>query len=242
MDSSLPALQAVVFDCDGVLVDTEPLHYRAFQEVLGPIGLGHGYERYVREFIGFDDRDAFIHAFGEAGRELDSAKLEELVRAKESFLQKIVARGVPTFPGVVECVRDIAASATPLAIASGALRREVLSFVHSLGLDGLFSVVVAADEVKKSKPDPETYLVALERLREKPGLDRLDAGSCIAIEDTPAGIASARAAGFFVIGITNSFAKDELLQAQVVIESLSGMNFTGMRELLTARRTTVEAH
>ena len=65
-----PELQAVIFDCDGVLVDTEPLHYRAFQKVLVPLGLGHDFERYLEHFVGFDDRDAFIHAFKEAGLEL----------------------------------------------------------------------------------------------------------------------------------------------------------------------------
>ena len=67
-----PELQAVIFDCDGILVDTEPLHYRAFQKVLVPLGLGHDFERYLEHFVGFDDRDAFIHAFKEGGLQLDA--------------------------------------------------------------------------------------------------------------------------------------------------------------------------
>jgi beta-phosphoglucomutase len=232
---SSSTLQAVIFDCDGVLVDTEPLHYRAFQEVLAPLGLAHSYAHYLEHFIGFDDRDAFLHAFKEAGRALGPEGLARLTAAKEQALEKIVLEGVPTFPGVVELVRDLASHGTPLAIASGALRHEVYAFVASLGLDGLFSVVVAADEVKRSKPDPETYLAALNRLREMPGNGALGAGSCIAVEDTPAGIASARGAGLFVVGVTNSFPKEDLGGADLVVESLAGMTHGAMAGLLARR-------
>ncbi len=225
-------LQAVIFDCDGVLVDTEPLHYRAFQTVLGPLGLGHSYEHYLEYYIGFDDRDAFLEAFREAGRALDGDALTHLIHAKEKVLHGMIKVGIPSFPGVVALVRDLAAHRVPLAVASGALRREVEAFVHGLGLTGHFPVIVAADDVQRSKPDPETYVKALDRLRLDFSQDALDPDSCLAIEDTPAGIQAAKGAGLFVIGVTNSFPADQLKGADHVVASLAELGFSTLAQLI----------
>ncbi len=227
-------LQGVIFDCDGVLVDTEPLHYEAFQEVLVPLGLGHDYGRYLEHFVGFDDRDAFVHAFSEAGRQLGADSLAGLIRAKSAALARLIGQGTPSFPGVVELVKELKDRGIPLAVASGALGHEVGAFLSSLGLKGIFRVIVGADDVEKSKPDPQTYLLALERLRGVYG--PIEAHNCIAIEDTPAGIKSAKTAGMRVIGITNSFPAGELAGADKVIGSLSDLNFHAMVRMLEMRR------
>jgi beta-phosphoglucomutase len=229
-------LQAVIFDCDGVLVDTEPLHYEAFQKVLRPLGLGHDYTRYLEHFVGFDDRDAFLHAFEEAGRQLSPGALDSLIAAKSTALGELIARGTPTFPGVVALVESLRDSGVALAVASGALRREVDAFLASLGLNGAFRVIVAADDVKKSKPDPETYRLAIERLRPAFDTTPLDPLNCLALEDTPAGIRSAQSAGLAVIAVTNSFPATELTGANKVIGSLAELDLHVMVELLTARR------
>lgn len=231
-----PELEAVIFDCDGVLVDTEPLHYRAFQEVLVPLGLGHDFNNYLERFVGFDDRDAFIHAFKEAGRELAPAALERLMEAKAGALKDLIMQGVPTFSGVVELVNELMDRCVPMAVASGALRHEVEAFIESLGLSGAFQVIVAADEVKKSKPDPETYLLAMERLKQALGSKPFVPLNCVAIEDTRAGIHSAGSAGLVVIAVTNSFPPAELSEADIVISSLSELSFHGILKLLEQRR------
>ncbi|MGC9194137.1 MAG: HAD family hydrolase [Syntrophobacteraceae bacterium] len=227
-------LQAVIFDCDGVLVDTEPLHYAAFQEVLVPLGLGHDYARYLKHFVGFDDRDAFVHAFSETGRQLSADSLVRLIQAKSAALARLIGQGTPSFPGVVELVKELKDRGIPLAVASGALRHEVEAFLSSLGLQGIFRVIAGADDVEKSKPAPQTYLLALERLRDFYG--PIDARNCIAIEDTPAGIQSAKTAGMRVVGITNSFPASDLAGADKVIGSLSDLNFQAMVRLLETRR------
>lgn len=221
--TSRSPLNAVIFDCDGVLVDTEPLHYQAFQKVLTPLGLAHTYAHYLERYIGFDDRDAFLEAFREGGRSLDEKTLTQLIRAKEQVLQTIIAKGISSFPGVVTLVRELAAHGIPLAVASGALRREVDTFIGGLGLTGLFSVIVAADDVEKSKPDPETYLKVIERLSRLCLLKASGARRCVAIEDTPAGIQAAKGAGLYVVGVTNSFPADQLDAADQVVESLEAV-------------------
>jgi beta-phosphoglucomutase len=225
-------MKAVIFDCDGVLVDSEPLHYRAFQTVLGPLGLEHSYEHYLEHYIGFDDRDAFLEAFREAGRVLDGEALTHLIRAKEKVLHGMINLGIPSFPGVVTLMRDLGAHRVPLAVASGALRREVEAFVHGLGLTGYFSVIVAADDVQRSKPDPETYLKALDLLRASLGEEVLDPGSCLAIEDTPAGIQSAKGAGLCVVGVTNSFPADQLDGADRIVATLEELSFSTLAQLI----------
>ncbi len=227
-------LQAVIFDCDGILVDTEPLHYRAFQKVLVPFGLGHDFSHYLKHFVGFDDRDAFIHAFEEAGIELGAATLERLIEAKSAVLRELIEQGVPSFPGVVELVRELMDRGIPMAVASGALRREVEAFMASLGLQKAFRAIVAADDVKKSKPDPETYLLAIDRL----GLARgaQEPLNCVAVEDTPAGISSAKSAALLVIAVTNSFSENELREADKIVRSLSDLSFPDIVDMLRQRR------
>lgn len=232
------SLRAVIFDCDGILVDTEPLHYRAFQKILAPLGLAHDFQHYMEHFIGFDDRDAFLHAFKEGGRHLDALTLESLINAKAKALQEEIEQGVRTFPGVVELVRELWGRGTPMAVASGALRHEVHAFVKSLGLNGAFCAVVAADDVKKSKPDPETYILALERLRRAMGWGEPDAANCIAFEDTPAGIESAKSAGLYVVGVTNSFEEKELRAADHIVGSLAGLDYSELSRLLERGRNS----
>lgn len=231
MSSSLP-LCAVIFDCDGVLVDTEPLHYEAFQEVLRPLGLGFDYEHYLERYIGFDDRDAFLEAFREAGRNLDSAELQRHMAAKAGALLTIASRGISSFPGVVELVRELVNHGVPLAVASGALRHEVEAFTEALGILDAFSVIVGADDVLRSKPDPETYLTAVARLGAHLEMSELNPRSCIAIEDTPAGILSAKQAGLYVIGVTHSYPASGLNEADKVVESLTQLDFPGLMQLL----------
>ncbi len=230
--TSDPDLQAVIFDCDGVLVNTEPMHYSAFQEVLTPLGLGHDFQTYLEHFVGFDDRDAFIYAFREAGLDLAPMNLDRLIEAKALALRDLIGQGVPSFPGVVELVKELMDRGVLMAVASGALRHEIDAFMASLGLNGVFHAIVAADDVKKSKPDPETYLVAIERLRQIQGWRPFEVMNCIAIEDTRAGIRSAKSAGLLVIAVTNSFSVPELTEADKVIESLSELSFAEMLNLL----------
>ena len=159
-------LKAVIFDFDGVLADSEPLHYQAFQEVLVPLGLGHSYDRYLEHFIGFDDRDAFREVFREANLSLDEAALAGLIQAKSAAFKTIVAKGVRPFPGAVSLVADLVRNDVPLAIASGALKDEIRLILMALRLESAFSIIVAADDVKRSKPDPESYQLVYERLQD----------------------------------------------------------------------------
>ena len=222
-------LDAVIFDFDGIIVDTEPLHYKAFQEMLVPLGLGYSWEEYLERYLGFDDRDAFREAFRMAGRALAAEELKSLMDGKAQAFLRIISGEVPPYPGVVELIRSISGS-LPLALCSGALRGDIDPILAQLGLTGAFDTLVTADEVTASKPDPESYRLAVQRLQELyPG--RIDPARSLAIEDTPAGILSATGAGLRVLAVTNSYPEERLTGACRVVASLAGIDLEALRLL-----------
>ncbi len=211
--------EAVIFDFDGVVVDTEPLHYAAFQRTLEPLGMHFSWQEYVETYIGFDDRDAFRHAFSAKGKVLDRDNLHGLIEQKAAFFNEVIRSGVSSYPGVVDLIIHLHRNNIPLAICSGALRSDIDPILGMLGITDYFDVIVTADDVAASKPDPECYELAFQRLLSS-GRHSFTKETTMAIEDTPAGISSARSAGLQVCAITNSYPADRLGQANFVIESL----------------------
>jgi len=211
---------AVIFDFDGVIVDTEPLHFEAFRKVLEPLGLGFPWTEYVETYMGFDDRDAFREAFRSRGRALDDVRLAQLVDAKSLVFQDIIRDGVKAYPGAVPLIRSLHASGMPLAICSGALRSDIAPILAHLGVAPCFPHVVTADDVRKSKPDPACYTLAYQRLSLANPARVATPSNCLAIEDTPAGIRAAKRAGLRVLAVTNSYGGEELAGADSVIGSL----------------------
>ena len=221
-------LKAVVFDFDGVIVDTEPLHYKAFQEALAPRGLGYGWQEYVDHYIGFDDRDAFREVHRLNARPLDDADLARLIEEKAAAFQVIITQGVEPYPGVVKLVREMPAP-LPLAICSGALAADILPILATLELSDSFDLMVTADDVSVSKPDPQSYRLAVSRLAQLFPEKGITPAHCLAIEDTPAGIASATGAGLSVLAVTNSYPAERLEQARKVVSSLQGISLATLQ-------------
>ena len=220
---SLPMPEAVLFDFDGILVDTEPMHHRAFNEVLDPLGMAFPWKEYVETYMGFDDRDAFREAFRAKGIDLDDTNLAKLVAAKsEAFLRGLRA-GVTAYPGAVPLIETLSAAGTPLALCSGALRADIDPILAQLGVARRFGVIVSADDVRRSKPDPESYALAFRRLAETYSSSLTVPGKSVAVEDTPAGIRSAKSAGLRVLAVTNSYGTGELAEADWIVESLENV-------------------
>ena len=211
--------EAVIFDFDGVIVDTEPLHYAAFQRLLEPLGLGFSWEQYVETYMGFDDRDAFIEAFKGHGSGLTTTELQDLIERKAIQFQEIIGDGISAYPGVVNLIRSIHESKTPLAICSGALRSDIDPILGTLGIGDCFDVIITAEDVARSKPDPECYRMAYARLNAFHSLN-IPAQQVLAIEDTPAGIAAAQGAGLQVLAVTNSYPAGQLTQANAITATL----------------------
>ena len=224
---SLPRPEAVLFDFDGILVDSEPMHHRAFTEVLNPLGMEFPWKEYVEIYMGFDDRDAFREAFRAKGIDLDDANLAKLVAAKSEAFLRGLRDGVTVYPGAVSLIESLRATGRPLALCSGALRSDIDPILAQLGVARCFDVIVSADDVRKSKPDPESYTIAFARLSERYTTLLSVPGKSVAVEDTPAGIRSAKGAGLRVLAVTNSYGAGELAEADWIVESLESVRFEG---------------
>jgi len=213
--------EAVIFDFDGVIVDTEPIHYRSFQKILEPLGLSYSWQDYIKKYMGFDDRDAFREVFKTKSLELSQITLQELIDKKAKIFEHIIHEGVQPYPGVIELITELSKTGVPLAICSGALRSDILPILDQLQIFSLFNHIITADDVAQSKPDPASYLRAKEKLIST-FPDKINRQSTIyAIEDTPAGIQSAKGAGLIVIAVTNSYGFESLTQADMTVTSLS---------------------
>ena len=223
------ALQAVIFDFDGVIADSEPLHFRAFQQALAEDGLELSPKQYYARYLGYDDIGMF-QAFGEdRGLPMESARVTELVARKGAKLQAMLTAGSVLFPGAVEFVRA-AARAVPIAIASGALRHEIDEVIAAAGVSDLFSAIVASGDTPESKPSPAPYRLAFERLRDAAGI-ALDPRRCVAIEDSRWGLESARGAGLRCVGVTNSYPAAELTGAELVVNGLQSLTLDALDRL-----------
>jgi HAD superfamily hydrolase (TIGR01509 family) len=216
-------LEAIVFDFDGVLVDSEPLHFRAFQELAGPLGVSLDYSRYLQTYIGFDDRDALRHMLTGRAEPLDETmeqRVAALCQQKQQVFERLLAEGAAALPGAFELARA-SAGRWPIAIASGATAGEIAQMLQTVGQGEAFDVIVSADDVARSKPDPQSYALAVERLKREKGRPGLTPGACLAIEDTETGLASARAAGLWTLGVTTTREADQLAEADRVVSSLT---------------------
>jgi beta-phosphoglucomutase len=224
-------MKAVVFDFDGIIVDSEPLHYRAFQRVLEPLGAGYSWQEYVERYLGFDDRDAFREAFRVNRLPLDDETLAGMIAAKAALFHDVAAEGVVPYPGVVELVRALAGT-VPLAICSGALRSDIEPVLRMISLADAFDCMVTAEDVPTSKPDPASYLLAVRCLQQHFPDAGITAGQTVAIEDTPAGIHSAKGAGLQVLAVSNSYPPAALAAADRVVAALSGLTVEELRHLV----------
>ncbi|WP_372798585.1 HAD family hydrolase [Pontiella sp.] len=219
-------LSAVIFDFDGIIVDSEPMHFRAFNEVLNPIDIEISWEDYCEIYIGFDDRDAFREAFGRNKRKFTEKEMKRLIAEKADIFQKYIREDeVTPLPGAVELIKSIPVR-LPVALCSGALREDIDPIIRKLGIERCFSQIVTAEDTPKSKPDPAPYRLTCEKL----GVE--DPSTVVAIEDTPAGIMSAKGAGLKVLAVTNSYDRDYLMEADAVTDSLEKVSRPQLENLI----------
>lgn len=213
-------IRAVVFDFDGVIANSEPLHFRAFHDVLAGEGIVLTETAYYSRYLGFDDAGAFRAIAADQQVEADDARVAAWVVRKARRLEALEAHTSVLFPGAREAIERLAAWG-PIAIASGALRAEIERVLEREGLRAHFTVLVAAEDTPRSKPDPAPYVKAVAGLAGV--MPALTPRQCVAIEDSRWGLESARAAGLRTIGITTSYTADELPGAELVIDHLDAM-------------------
>ena len=211
----------VVFDFDGVIADSEPLHLRAVQAALAGHGVDLAASDYYDRYLGFDDADVFRAVWRDQGWPLDEDALAGLIRVKGERFEALSGRGAALFPGAADCIRRVAA-AVPVAIASGALAPEIEAVLDAAGLRHHFRAVVASGDTPRSKPAPDPYLRAVELLRPHVAAAGLDpAGRVVAVEDSMWGIESALAAGLRCVGVAQTYPASRLGTAHIVVPTIA---------------------
>jgi HAD superfamily hydrolase (TIGR01509 family) len=201
-------MKAVIFDMDGVIVDSEPRHEQAFLQVLNEIGYGGNHGVRVADFIGRSDHELWLDFLS---RHKPVQTLEELLGMKRRVVLEIIRREQPVFDGLRELVEKIA-TIYKLAVASGSERAVVQEVLALPGLQQFFPVAVSRADVSHGKPAPDIFLKAAELLNVLPK-------ECWVIEDSKPGIAAGLAAGMRVIAITNTYSEDELRDATYVVRT-----------------------
>ncbi len=205
--------RGVIFDLDGVLIDSEPIHCRAFQDVLAGCGVALTEREYFERYLVYSDREV-LERLLPAGQPLEAA-----VAAKERRYLDLLAAGIPAFPDGLALLAK--SDGWQVGLATGSTRRETELVLGTLGIRQRFACIVAREDYGKGKPDPEPYLRVAQALQLSPG-------RCVVIEDTPGGIRAARAAGMIAVAVTHSCPKERLDEADLVVEDLAAVDLDGL--------------
>jgi beta-phosphoglucomutase len=200
---------AVIFDFDGVIVDSEPLHEWAILETVRPRGWSFKHEQFVAQIVGRGDENAFRRIAEWNGTELPNDELPRLLERKWTYMREgIESRRFTIQPGAIDTIRA-AKRRGPIGVCSGSVRATVVPMLEAIGVRELLSTVVCGDDNVRMKPAPDGYLEAAANIGVAPE-------HCMAIEDTPTGVAAARAAGMYVIGVGHTLSLTALGEAHAV--------------------------
>ena len=212
----------VIFDMDGVLADTGPIHYESWKKMCQEIGVSF-------------NKELFNETFGQTSPEItrrllganaDQAEVKKRASLKEKYYRGMVRDELKPLPGVIQLIKELHENGFKLAVGSSGPPENVKLLVDALALKRFFSELISAADVKNGKPDPEVFLTAARRLGIEPK-------RCLVIEDAPVGIQAAKSAQMKCIALTTTHPREELIEADHIAENLSEINVNDIRELLS---------
>lgn len=200
-------LKAVLFDFNGVIINDEPIHERLLEQILIDENLRAKPGEYREICLGRSDRACLSELLSRRGRVVTEAYLTQLMSRKAQAYREELAKleKLPIFPAVEDLIYKLRVARVKIGLVTGALRSEVELVLNRTNLAQYFSAIVAGDDITASKPEPEGYLLGVQRLAEQFPELNLQPSECLAIEDTPAGIQAAKRAGMQVVGVANSY-------------------------------------
>ncbi|MEQ8997333.1 MAG: HAD family phosphatase [Coleofasciculus sp. B1-GNL1-01] len=201
------SLKAVLFDFNGVIINDESIHQQLIEDILLGENLRPSAADYWEDCLGRSDRACLKVLLEKRGRVLSEEELTRLITKKANAYRRQLKTlsKLPIYPGVEDLIYKIRVAQLPMGVVSGALRSEVELVLDRAELLQYFPVIVAGDDIKVSKPEPDGYLLAVERLNQQFPQLNAKSSDCLAIEDTPAGIEAAKRAGMQVVGVANTY-------------------------------------
>jgi len=217
-------ITAVIFDLDGVLIDSAEPHAEAWRRLADELGVSVDPAQFLATF-GRQNRDIVPLLFG---ADLKPDRIRELGERKEAIYRDLARGRVKQVQGAVGLVRDCRRNGLRLAVGSSAPRENIDLALGEMGLTEEFQAIVHAGDVSRGKPDPQVFLVAAERLAVSPA-------ECAVIEDAPSGLTAARAAGMTAIGVTTAHAADRLADAHHVVDSLCRLDARAIQAIHAER-------
>ena len=223
-------LEAVIFDFDGVLVDSEKLHYQAFNRTLTKFNYQLSIRDYYDKFLGLSDLELLQVVNKEGKLSLSNQQFEKLLGDKANLFKEMAATEAGIIEGVPQFLKMLADNKVPIAICSGALLHEIEMILKGAGLREFFEVIVSAEQVKRGKPDPEGFSLALKLLNKKLHKSTR-AENCVVIEDSHWGLEAAKAAGMRAVAITNTYAAEHLKPADKVVVHLNDLSLAELNSM-----------
>jgi beta-phosphoglucomutase family hydrolase len=204
--------KGVIWDLDGVIVDTASFHFEAWKKTLKEMGLPFSQEKFALIF-GRRNRDILMEV---VGRPLSTEEMERISARKESLFREALKGKVRPLPGVLFWLEELKRRGCWQALATSAPRENMEMMVGCLGIEGFFDEIVLADKVSAGKPEPEIFLLAAKALELSPAC-------CIVIEDAVAGVKGAKRAGMRCIAVATSHPRTALAEADMVVDSLNDL-------------------
>ena len=223
-------LKAVIFDFDGVITDSEVLHLRAFNRSLTRYGVELTTKDYYQNYLGFSDFDCYKMLITQGLLKIDEQQIGDIIKEKSQIFEELTKTEGRTIEGVHEFLKMLEQNQIPMAICSGSLLVEIELMLDEARLRHFFTAIVSAEQVKKGKPHPEGFLLALRKLNDH-CQPPIAANECIVIEDSHWGLQAAEEAGMHTIAVTNSYDAEQLSQAEKVVARLNELSMADLRQL-----------
>lgn len=223
-------LKAVVLDFDGVIADSEMLHFRCFNEVLAGFSVKIATKDYYKDYLGLTDVDVFGLVVDKGLLKLTDQQIENLAEQKNEIFKKLAKTEAGIIPGVRNFLQMLEQNNIPIAICSGALLAEIELILEAAQLRCFFEVIVSAEQVKRGKPQPDGPLLTLQKLNEK-NRNSITAGQCVMVEDSYWGLEAAKAAGMHTIAVTNSYDPEQLTMAEKIVTQLDELSMDDLQKL-----------
>jgi len=223
-------LRAVIFDFDGVITDSEILHFRTFNKILEPYGITISLKDYYKNYLGLSDFD-LLNLFADKGLlNLDTDQRKDLVEQKNKLFKTLAKTEGKIIKGVRDFIAMLYKNNIHLAICSGALLSEIEMILQDSNLRSFFDVIISAELVTKGKPHPQGFALTLQKLNNKK-TEQILPSQCIAVEDSQWGLEAAKAAGMHTIAVTNSYEPDQLNLAEKIVTQLNELTMKDLQTL-----------